>query len=167
MTILVRMKMGHTAVSDIESSSVTLKTLRKEPEKNTVILNIFTRQLTQRLINLVSSSFPSLSIIICAIKRFNAKVQNALIVMAKYQIDPSENVVGVNRPMFALTHRQKKNVQVHIAVILSIINLWPPICFMHFRMCLVCEGKVILSSTANATLCLNFNNIFLFQSIHL
>ena len=33
VTILMRMKMGHTAVSDIESSSVTLKTWRKEPEK--------------------------------------------------------------------------------------------------------------------------------------
>ena len=36
--ILKRMKMGHIAVSDIESSSVTLKTWRKEPEENTVIL---------------------------------------------------------------------------------------------------------------------------------
>ena len=34
--------MGHIAVSDIESSSVTPTTRLKEPEENTVILNIFT-----------------------------------------------------------------------------------------------------------------------------
>ena len=34
--------MGHTAVLDIESSSVTLKIGRKEPKKTTFILNIFT-----------------------------------------------------------------------------------------------------------------------------
>ena len=44
------MKMGHTAVWDIKSSSVTLKTWPKEPEKNTVILSIFTSLSTQRLI---------------------------------------------------------------------------------------------------------------------
>ena len=42
--------MGHTAVSDIESSSVTLLTWRKEPEENTVILLISTGQSAQRLI---------------------------------------------------------------------------------------------------------------------
>ena len=31
----MRMKRGHTAVSDIESTSVALKTWRKEPEKHT------------------------------------------------------------------------------------------------------------------------------------
>lgn len=31
--ILMRMKIGNTAVSDIESSSVILKTWQKEPEK--------------------------------------------------------------------------------------------------------------------------------------
>ena len=42
--------MGHTAVSDIESSSVTLLTLRKEPDENTAILLILTGQSTQKLI---------------------------------------------------------------------------------------------------------------------
>ena len=36
--------MDHNSSSDIEFSSVTLKTLRKEPEKNTVISNVFTRK---------------------------------------------------------------------------------------------------------------------------
>ena len=38
----MRIKFGHTAVLDIESSSVTLKPQRKETEKNTFILNILT-----------------------------------------------------------------------------------------------------------------------------
>ena len=44
--------MGHTAVSDIESSSVTLYTWRKEPEENTVILLISTRQIETKIFNL-------------------------------------------------------------------------------------------------------------------
>ena len=40
VTILIRMKTGHTAASDIESSSVTLITWREDPEKNTVIWDI-------------------------------------------------------------------------------------------------------------------------------
>ena len=47
VTILLRMKMGHTAVSDIKSSSVTLITLQKETQKNTVILQDSRRNLNQ------------------------------------------------------------------------------------------------------------------------
>ena len=42
--------MGHTAVSDIESSSVTQKFWRKEPEEKTVPMLNLTEQSTQRLI---------------------------------------------------------------------------------------------------------------------
>ena len=41
--ILKKKKIDHTAVSDIESSSVNLLTLRKEPDENTVILLFFNR----------------------------------------------------------------------------------------------------------------------------
>ena len=36
----IRRKLGHTAVSPIKASSVTLEILQKEPEENTVYLKI-------------------------------------------------------------------------------------------------------------------------------
>ena len=42
-------EVGHTAVSAIKASSMTLEIWRKEPEKNTVYLTILTWQSFQRL----------------------------------------------------------------------------------------------------------------------
>ena len=46
----IRKKLGHTAVSAIQASSVTLLIRQKEPEENTVYLKILTWQSFQRLI---------------------------------------------------------------------------------------------------------------------
>ena len=48
--IFIRKKLGHTAVSAIEASSVTLQTWQKEPVENTVNLQFLTWQSFQRLI---------------------------------------------------------------------------------------------------------------------
>ena len=40
----IRTKLGHTAVSAIKASSVTLKTWQKEPVENTVNLQVLTWQ---------------------------------------------------------------------------------------------------------------------------
>ena len=47
---IIRKKLGHTAVSAIKASSVTLKTWQKEPVENTVYLQLLTWQSFQRLI---------------------------------------------------------------------------------------------------------------------
>ena len=39
----IRKKLGHTAVSAIKASSVSLQIWRKEPEKNTVYLQVLTK----------------------------------------------------------------------------------------------------------------------------
>ena len=46
----IRKKLGHTAVSAIDASSVTLLTRQKELEENTVYLKILTWRSFQRLI---------------------------------------------------------------------------------------------------------------------
>ena len=48
--IFIRTKLGHTAVSAIKASSVTLYTWQKEPVENTVNLQVLTWQSFQRLI---------------------------------------------------------------------------------------------------------------------
>ena len=48
--IFIRKKLGHTAVSAIKASSVTLQIWQKEPVENTVNLQILTWQSFQRLI---------------------------------------------------------------------------------------------------------------------
>ena len=46
----IRKKLGHTAVSAIKASSVTLKIWQKKPEDNAVNLQILTWQSSERLI---------------------------------------------------------------------------------------------------------------------
>ena len=46
----IRKKLGHTAVSAIKASSVTLEILQKEPDDNAVNLQILTWQSSKRLI---------------------------------------------------------------------------------------------------------------------
>ena len=46
----IRKKLGHTAVSAIKASSVTLQIWQKEPEDNAVNLQILTWQSSERLI---------------------------------------------------------------------------------------------------------------------
>ena len=48
--IFIRKKLGHTAVSAIKASSVTLQTWQKEPVENTVNLQFLTEQSFQRLL---------------------------------------------------------------------------------------------------------------------
>ena len=48
--IFIRKKLGHTAVSAIKASSVTLQIWQKEQVENTVNLQILTWQSFQRLI---------------------------------------------------------------------------------------------------------------------
>ena len=48
--IFIRKKLGHSAVSAIKASSMTLQTWQKEPVENTVNLQFLTWQSFQRLI---------------------------------------------------------------------------------------------------------------------
>ena len=48
--IFIRKKLGHTAVSAIKASSVTLHTWQKEPVESTVNLQFLTGQSLQRLL---------------------------------------------------------------------------------------------------------------------
>ena len=48
--IFIRKKLGHTAVSAIKASSVTLSTWQKEPVENAVNLQFLTWQSFQRLL---------------------------------------------------------------------------------------------------------------------